>query len=248
MEERKDGDDKTAGAPGGGGGRLGDLRLDTLEARTGVSMKDLKKHLRSHGGAIGPALAAAGITSAAAAAAAASSASSSTASSSDSDDAAARVRLSLACLNTLIADALVLMPRCVAYLAQLHDPGVFRFCAIPQLMALGTLAELYDNPMVFTGVVKVRKGLACRMLLGSGTMPDVLAWFLDLSGGLRAKAAKARAAAARDVNALESAGPAAAAAGKASKKAAKAIRATLAAHEATLAALDQAQAAMRAAQ
>ena len=42
----------------------------------------------------------------------------------------------------------------------LRTPEVFRFCAIPQIMAIATLRELYSNPKVFTGVVKIRKGRA----------------------------------------------------------------------------------------
>ena len=33
-----------------------------------------------------------------------------------------------------------------------------------QVMAIATLAECYRNPKVFTGVVKIRKGLAVRLL------------------------------------------------------------------------------------
>ncbi len=34
---------------------------------------------------------------------------------------------------------------------QVRDPQNFRFCAIPQVMAVGTLALCYNNPKVFTG-------------------------------------------------------------------------------------------------
>jgi len=36
------------------------------------------------------------------------------------------------CLDALVADALGHAPHCLAYLARLRDPAVFRFCAIPQ--------------------------------------------------------------------------------------------------------------------
>jgi farnesyl-diphosphate farnesyltransferase len=36
-----------------------------------------------------------------------------------------------------------------------------------QLMAIATLDKLASNPDVFTGVVKIRKGLALKLLLGS---------------------------------------------------------------------------------
>jgi len=34
-----------------------------------------------------------------------------------------------------------------------------------QVMAIATLVECFDNPRVFTGVVKIRKGLAARLIL-----------------------------------------------------------------------------------
>jgi hypothetical protein len=36
-------------------------------------------------------------------------------------------------------------------MSKLRHPGIFRFCAIPQVMAIATLAEIYNNPRVFTG-------------------------------------------------------------------------------------------------
>ena len=37
------------------------------------------------------------------------------------------------------------------YMSRLRNPDVFRFCAIPQVMAIATLAEIYNNHKVFTG-------------------------------------------------------------------------------------------------
>lgn len=72
---------------------------------------------------------------------------------------------SLACLNHLVCDALQHVPDCLDYLSQLTHPDVFRFCAIPQAMAIATLAKVYNNPSVFSGVVKIRKGLAARLMV-----------------------------------------------------------------------------------
>ena len=44
-------------------------------------------------------------------------------------------------------------------------------------MAIATLAEVFRNAKVFTGVVKVRKGLACRMMLEATSLGPVHAWF-----------------------------------------------------------------------
>lgn len=51
------------------------------------------------------------------------------------------------------------MPYCVQYMEQLRDTMVFRFCAIPQIMAAGTLGLCYNNGKVFEGA-----GSCCRML------------------------------------------------------------------------------------
>ena len=40
---------------------------------------------------------------------------------------------------------------CLKYMEKVQDRQNFRFCAIPQVMALGTLALCYNNHKVFTG-------------------------------------------------------------------------------------------------
>mmetsp|Transcript_25712 Transcript_25712/g.43085 ORF Transcript_25712/g.43085 Transcript_25712/m.43085 type:complete len:469 (-) Transcript_25712:309-1715(-) len=71
----------------------------------------------------------------------------------------------LQCLNHLITDALHHLPDCFAYMAKLDSPSVFQFCAIPQVMAIATLSECYNNHKVFTNVVKIRRGLSARICL-----------------------------------------------------------------------------------
>lgn len=51
-------------------------------------------------------------------------------------------------------------------------------------MAIATLAEVYNNPDVFRGVVKIRKGLACRMILESRNLDGIHAWFNKLAAGI----------------------------------------------------------------
>ena len=70
----------------------------------------------------------------------------------------------LNCLNELVTDALELVPDCLSYLSKLRCSEVFRFCAIPQVMAIATLDKCYHNPDVFTGVVKIRKGMSCSLI------------------------------------------------------------------------------------
>jgi farnesyl-diphosphate farnesyltransferase len=91
------------------------------------------------------------------------------------------------CLNHLVTNALECVPECLAYIGLLQTAEVFRFCAIPQVMAIATLAELYNNPKVFTGVVKIRKGQTCCLFLDSGTVEGVHKWFNILAKSIRRK-------------------------------------------------------------
>ncbi|KAA0152940.1 hypothetical protein FNF29_03464 [Cafeteria roenbergensis] len=116
---------------------------------------------------------------------------------------------SLECLNHMISDALQHAPHCLRYLESLRDPDVFRFCAIPQLMAIATLEKLANNPDVFTGVVKIRKGLALKLISGCDDMTFVYDTFLGLTRAVTAKipadhtvASTAAAAALEDVEAV----------------------------------------------
>jgi farnesyl-diphosphate farnesyltransferase len=82
-------------------------------------------------------------------------------------------KASLAVLNELVTDAMRHLPDCIAYLRLLNNPAIFRFCAIPQAMALATLNEVYDNPLVFTSSVKIRKGLASKIMVDLKNMDDM---------------------------------------------------------------------------
>jgi len=81
---------------------------------------------------------------------------------------------SIACLNTLVADALRHLPDCITYLKLLENKQVFRFCAIPQVMAIATLAKVYNNPEVFTRNVKIRKGMAAKIMVYTDSMEFTL--------------------------------------------------------------------------
>ncbi|CAF2787635.1 unnamed protein product [Rotaria sp. Silwood2] len=84
---------------------------------------------------------------------------------------------SLECLNHMVMDSLNHVPDVINYLGRLKHRKVFEFCAIPQLMAMATLVELYNNPLVFTSVVKIRKGLTCKLMLNCSTLNEVFSWF-----------------------------------------------------------------------
>ncbi|KAK9826814.1 hypothetical protein WJX81_003825 [Elliptochloris bilobata] len=103
----------------------------------------------------------------------------------------AQRRVAVRCLNALVANALAHAPRCLEYMAQLREPNIFRFCAIPQVMAMGTLAMCFDNPCVFTGVVKMRRGETAKLMLRVNDMREVFAAFGHFAAQLAAKCEKA---------------------------------------------------------
>ncbi|MCS6934972.1 MAG: squalene synthase [Chitinophagales bacterium] len=80
---------------------------------------------------------------------------------------------SLACINEMVCNALQHVSNCILYLHRIRNRQVFRFCAIPQVMAMATLAKIYNNPNVFTEVVKIRKGIAAKMMLDTNDMERV---------------------------------------------------------------------------
>jgi len=94
------------------------------------------------------------------------------------------------CLNYLINNALQHIPDVIDYMSKLKHPMVFRFCAIPQVMAIATLALCYDNDEVFSKVVKIRKGLGATLVLKTCSMDDIQYWFRHSLGEIAAKAHK----------------------------------------------------------
>lgn len=94
---------------------------------------------------------------------------------------------SLACINELVTDALQHVSNCILYLNMLRDKQIFRFCAIPQVMAMATLAKIYNNPDVYTEVVKIRKGLAAKMMVYTNSMEVVQRTILTFVGDIERK-------------------------------------------------------------
>jgi len=89
------------------------------------------------------------------------------------------------CLNEMVTDAMENVADCLDYLRIIKDPSVFKFCAIPQVMAIATLYECYNNPDVFRKEVKIRKPLAVKMIMESHTFKSVLQFFQIYSTKLR---------------------------------------------------------------
>lgn len=62
-------------------------------------------------------------------------------------------------------NVLELVPKVLQYLDNINEPTLFRFCAIPQVMAIATLELVFNNIHVFETNVKIRRGLACKLIL-----------------------------------------------------------------------------------
>nr|GEV39470.1 squalene synthase [Tanacetum cinerariifolium] len=93
----------------------------------------------------------------------------------------------LECLNDMVANTLIHIEDCLKYMSDLRDPAIYRFCALPHIMAIGTLALCYNNIKVFTGVVKMRRGLMAKVIDRTKTMADVYGAFYDFSLLLESK-------------------------------------------------------------
>ena len=73
----------------------------------------------------------------------------------------------LDCSSEIVLNALNHADECLFYLAGLKEQSVFNFAAIPQSMAIATLALIFRNPKVFERNVKTTKGEACQIMLES---------------------------------------------------------------------------------
>ncbi|KAI9315186.1 farnesyl-diphosphate farnesyltransferase [Dichotomocladium elegans] len=82
-----------------------------------------------------------------------------------------------ACLNAMVLNVLEQVPDVLTYLGQLKNQSVFNFCAIPQTMAIATLALVFNNYDVFHRNVKIRKGEAVKLILASKDMDNVVEIF-----------------------------------------------------------------------
>lgn len=91
------------------------------------------------------------------------------------------------CLNDMVTNALIHALDCLQYMSALKDNSNFRFCAIPQIMAIGTCAICYNNVKVFRGVVKMRRGLTARIIDETKSISDVYSAFYEFSSLLESK-------------------------------------------------------------
>ncbi|KAL8729907.1 MAG: hypothetical protein Q9181_004843 [Wetmoreana brouardii] len=73
----------------------------------------------------------------------------------------------LSCSSEMVLNSLDHADECLFYLAGLKEQSVFNFAAIPQAMAVATLALVFRNPELFERNIKITKGEACQIMLES---------------------------------------------------------------------------------
>lgn len=100
-------------------------------------------------------------------------------------------KAALSCLNAMVTDALRHVPDCLEYMSAIRSPSVFHFVAIPQVMAMATLAEVYANPAVFSGVVKLRRGKTAVLISRATSVDLVHELFFQSAVGMRSACAPA---------------------------------------------------------
>ena len=77
----------------------------------------------------------------------------------------------------MVENALIHFSDSIKYLEGLENKKIFRFCAIPQVMAIGTLSEVCNNPLALTRNVKMDKKDALAVFSNLNSMKD----FAELS-------------------------------------------------------------------
>ncbi|CAB4252616.1 similar to Saccharomyces cerevisiae YHR190W ERG9 Farnesyl-diphosphate farnesyl transferase (squalene synthase) [Maudiozyma barnettii] len=85
------------------------------------------------------------------------------------------------CINHLVLNALEHVTDVLTYLSSIQEQSSFQFCAIPQVMAIATLALVFNNENVLHTNVKIRKGTTCDLILKSRTYKgcvDIFEYYL----------------------------------------------------------------------
>ena len=78
----------------------------------------------------------------------------------------------------MIYNAFKHTPDIMEYCGKLQNQSIFNFCAIPQVMAISTLAILYNNTDALTRTIKIRKGITCDVALNCTSLPIVKGFFM----------------------------------------------------------------------
>ena len=97
-------------------------------------------------------------------------------------------RPAVECLNAMVTDALRHAPDCIAYISRVRTDSVFNFVAIPQVMAVATLALCYNNPRLFQERLKLRRGLTAKLVLRARDLSGVMHTFAQYADDIACRA------------------------------------------------------------
>jgi len=82
-------------------------------------------------------------------------------------------------LNEMIMNALQHIPDSIEYLSLIKNISNFKFCAIPQVVAVQTLVTLFNNPNVFKKTEKLNKTTLARIFMDVHDMNSILKFYID---------------------------------------------------------------------
>ena len=82
-------------------------------------------------------------------------------------------------LNEMVMNALRHIPECIEYLSIVKNNNNFKFCAIPQVVAVQTLATLFNNTDVFKKTEKLNKTTLARIFIDVNDINSVLQFYID---------------------------------------------------------------------
>lgn len=82
-------------------------------------------------------------------------------------------------ISEMTLNALTHVEHVLEYLDNVAEPSLFRFCAIPQVMAIATLELVFGNKEMFQQHLKLRRGLAAKLIMESTTREGVYTIFRE---------------------------------------------------------------------
>lgn len=91
------------------------------------------------------------------------------------------------CLNEMVTNALVEVDDTLKFMSELHDPVIFKFFAVLEVIAMGDLALCYNNIQVFRSPMIMRRGLMATLIDRTNTMADAYGAFYDFSSVIKSK-------------------------------------------------------------
>lgn len=90
-------------------------------------------------------------------------------------------------ITEMTVNALSHVAHVLEYLDNIAEPSLFRFCAIPQVMAIATLELIFANPIMFQKHLKLRRGLTAKLIMESTDRASVYAIFREYTRKIHLK-------------------------------------------------------------